>query len=64
MIHRHTGEKQHKKLLFSKWHGNDYSGTAGQPFSDEKLLSRNEKASGAPEKYFASSDILCVSLML
>lgn len=26
------------KNAFSKWHGNDYLETAGQPFSDEKLL--------------------------
>ena len=31
----HSQAKSKKR--FSKWHGNDYLETAGQPFSDEKL---------------------------
>ena len=33
----HSQAYSKKKKMFSKWHGNDYLETAGQPFSDEKL---------------------------
>lgn len=60
----HSQSRSEQKML-SKWHGNDYLETAGQPFSDEKLLSRSRRP---PEKrkkkkkHFCAWYFRCVSL--
>jgi hypothetical protein len=49
----HSQAKTAKNGFFSKWHGNDYLETAGQPFSDEKLpFERQEttRKKKSPEK--------------
>lgn len=62
MIHRHTGEKQHKKFYFQNGMAMIIPGQLDNLFPMKNCFL--EKASEAPEKYFASSDILCVSPML
>lgn len=64
MNHR---QAKSRKNCFSKWHGNDYLETAGQPFSDEKLPFSPltfSLASKAPENFCACDIFLCVAPML
>jgi hypothetical protein len=56
----HSQAKSKKR--FSKWHGNDYLETAGQPFSDEKLPFERRREWKKPRKIsFFACDTFCVS---